>query len=263
MRRITTTAVSLLLVTAAPEHAAAAKKCPVDSVKVGAVCVDKYEASVWTTTDSGTIKKIQQGKIDEAGDLAGAVQLGASGDDYGVGCADNGNGCTNYYAASVPGVLPSVHITWFQAAAACRNSGKRLVTSYEWQMAALGTPNPATDNGTTDCNTSNPLETRVAAGSRADCVSDVGAFDTVGNVVEMTADWDEISIGGGVALDASFDFDLVAIGAEGGGGGTGEPGSIVRGGGFGFGPASAGVFTIGTLEITSTGGQGAGFRCAR
>ena len=38
-------------------------KCPADSVKVGNVCVDKYEASVWEIPPSNTalIKKVQQG----------------------------------------------------------------------------------------------------------------------------------------------------------------------------------------------------------
>ena len=38
-------------------------KCAQDSVQIGKWCVDKYEASVWETTDKGTIKKIQKGQI--------------------------------------------------------------------------------------------------------------------------------------------------------------------------------------------------------
>src|SRR5712691_13076497 len=85
---------------------------------------------------------------------AGAIQHGATGDDYGSGCPPTGNGCVNFYAVSIPGVTPSGFITWFEAAAAARNSGKRLPTNAEWQAAALGTPDPGTDNGTTDCNIS-------------------------------------------------------------------------------------------------------------
>src|SRR5215471_2434659 len=33
--------------------------CPPDAVKVGLTCVDKYEASVWLTTDVALIEKIR------------------------------------------------------------------------------------------------------------------------------------------------------------------------------------------------------------
>ena len=39
-------------------------KCPADSVKVGTVCIDTYEASVWQIPPSNTklVKKVQAGK---------------------------------------------------------------------------------------------------------------------------------------------------------------------------------------------------------
>ena len=91
----------MTLGTASVAHA---KKCPVDSVKVGAVCVDKYEASVWSTTNASLVKNIQKGKIDDVADLAGATAYGVVGDDYGIACPDTGNGCTAYYAVSLAGV---------------------------------------------------------------------------------------------------------------------------------------------------------------
>src|SRR5712691_11542219 len=111
---------------------------------------------------------------------AGAIQHGATGDDYGSGCPPTGNGCVNFYAVSIPGVTPSGFITWFQAAAAARNSGKRLPTNAEWQAAALGTSDGA------PCNVSSGS---VAVTGTAGCVSDVGAFDMVGNLSEWVADW--------------------------------------------------------------------------
>src|SRR5712691_6610210 len=98
---------------------------------------------------------------------AGAIQHGATGDDYGSGCPPTGNGCVNFYAVSIAGVTPSRFITWFQAAAAARNAGKRLPTNAEWQAAALGTPDGV-------CNTSSFVP--AATGSAAGCVSAVGAF---------------------------------------------------------------------------------------
>jgi hypothetical protein len=125
--------------------------------------MDKYEASVWrvalpTTANKGLVKRIRQGKATLA-DLAKgeAIQLGMTNDDYSP-CADNGQNCGgDVYALSLPGVMPSARITWFQAQAACENSRKRLPSNAEWQAAVSGTPDPGPDNGTTDCNTDSTL----------------------------------------------------------------------------------------------------------
>jgi hypothetical protein len=115
------------------------KKCNQDAVQVGNVCVDKYEASVWVISSSNTrlIKAVQNGKIATTADLSGATQRGHLGDDYGTGCPDTGNGCKDFYAVSIAGVTPSRYLTWFHAAAACANAGKRLLTNQEWQVADL------------------------------------------------------------------------------------------------------------------------------
>src|SRR5206468_1262216 len=97
------------------------------------------------------------------------------------------------YAVSIPGVHPSACITWFQAAQACRLSGKRLLTGLEWQRAAAGTPDPGTDNGTSDCNISTGK--LLNTGSRAGCKSSWGAFDMVGNAEEWVADWADAALG--------------------------------------------------------------------
>src|SRR5262245_3658995 len=128
-------------------------------VSAGAVCIDKYEVSVWSSPTGGT-------------------QYGATADDY--PCNDNGQNCNNIYARSVPGVTPSRSITWFQAQQALANSGKRLPSNAEWQQAVAGTPDPGTDNGTTDCNVS--TGSFVNTGSRSSCISNWGANDMVGNL---------------------------------------------------------------------------------
>ncbi len=99
-------------------------------VRVGSVCVDKYESSIWDARTGGN-------------QITGAIP-----------CNVNGQDCTNIYARSVAGVAPKGSITWFQAQQALANSGKRLPSNAEWQMAVAGTPDPGTDNGTTDCNVS-------------------------------------------------------------------------------------------------------------
>lgn len=254
-----TLAVQAALVTSALVAAApsAARRCPPDSVQVETVCVDKYEASVWETTDPKTIKTIQKGKIESTEKLTLATQRGVGGDDYGAGCPDTGGGCKSFYAVSIPGVTPSRNLTWFQAAAACRNAGKRLLTNQEWQTAALGTPDPGTDNGTSDCNiaSAGPLN----AGSRSLCVSDVGAFDMVGNVWEWVADWGDVAATC-ANWDASYGNDVSCVGGDGSGG---LPGALLRGGDFGAG-AAAGVFAISAHFLNPSGATTFfGFRCAR
>ena len=136
------------------------KKCPADSVVSGAGCMDKFEASVWrvpssTTTNRALVLRIQQGKA-TAAELAagGATPLGIGHNDDYAPCADSGQNCTDdIYAVSLPAVRPSANINWFQAQAACENSGKRLPSNAEWQAAVAGTPDPG---GTTGRPTATP-----------------------------------------------------------------------------------------------------------
>ena len=225
--------------------------CPSGMVKVGSVCVDIYEASVW-----------------DAPDDTATTQYGASSDDY--PCGDNGNDCSKadnlgeananaIYAQSVALETPARYITWFQAQQACANSGKRLITNAEWQMAAAGTPDPGTDDGSTDCAVSSSLSD---AGSRSSCVSNWGTYDMVGNLWEWTADW----------MQDSSDSDLNTYSAYGGDGiyGVDEafpeadamPAALIRGGSWSFG-ASAGVFALIALYGPSGSDYDFGFRCAQ
>lgn len=145
--------------------------CPVNMVKAGPICVDKYEVSVWSlpTTDNTPMGK----------------QYGSTSDDY--PCSDNGNDCskenTKIFAASLPGVIPSSNITWFQAQQACFNVGKRLLTNAEWQGAAAGTP----DNPTS-CNISTGSVEKTDAREKT-CVSNWGVVNMVGNLEEYVGDW--------------------------------------------------------------------------
>src|SRR5439155_11489229 len=144
-------------------------KCPPDSVKVGNACIDLYEASVWQIALSNTalVQKVQAGTATLA-DLTGggATQLSPSSSCspvYPANFPNDGNWTPvlgssppspGVYAVSISGVHPSACVTWFQANQACLLSGKRLLTNHEWQGAAAGTPDPGTDNGTSDCNIS-------------------------------------------------------------------------------------------------------------
>jgi formylglycine-generating enzyme required for sulfatase activity len=249
-------------------------KCPPDAVLVGQTCVDRYEASVWQipSSSTGLIAKVKKGKATIAALTAGgAMEISAS-----AGCPSasfpstfpaSGQWTQPLYAVSIPGVQPTACITWFQADQACALSGKRLLTNAEWQRAAAGTPDPGTDNGTTNCRINSGL-TAVNTGSRLNCKSSWGAFDMVGNVQEWVADWVPQSTacpgwGGGFSDD-----DMCFAGAE-----TTlaiGPGALIRGGSFASG-ANAGVFAVdgGGAPSLSFGGLGGGggpalgFRCER
>jgi len=263
-RAITVSAALVLLAsTAGAQGAKPLKKCAVDAVVSGTVCMDKYEASVWrvpspTGTNAGLVKKIQLGKA-TAADLAagGATQLGVAGDNY-APCADSGQNCTDdIYAVSLPGVAPSARITWFQAQAACENARKRLPSNAEWQAAVAGTPDPGPDNGTTDCNTGSAYAA-VATGSRSSCKSARGAFDMVGNLDEWVADWVPQLTAcpgwGGFSNDymCLSGASTTALG----------PGALLRGGSF-LNGAFAGPLVVGGNLGPSFASDNFGFRCAR
>lgn len=127
-----------------------------EMVKVGATCVDVYEASLWSS-------------------LTGGTPVTASL------CDPNGNDCAGaIFARSIAGVTPSASITWFQAQQACANVGKRLLTNAEWQQAAAGTP----DGAPCIVDSESPGPTGTAG-----CDSNWGTFDMVGNLDEWVADW--------------------------------------------------------------------------
>jgi formylglycine-generating enzyme required for sulfatase activity len=169
-------------------------------------------------------------------------------------CDFDGDNCTNIYARSVAGVLPSRFMSWFQAAQACRNAGKRLLTNAEWQMGAAGTPDPGlAGDGTTTCNTNSggPGNT----GDTGNCSSSTGVRDMVGNLSEFVADWLPDST---ACPSWGFtDDEMCLAGAS----ATSGPDALVRGGGFNWsrlgGQLMVFPFEL-NIETTTLG-----FRCAR
>jgi hypothetical protein len=244
-------------------------------VKVGPLCVDKYEVSVWDMPTGG-------------------LQYGIAVDDY--PCDDSGNNCALIFARSVLGESPSRFISWFQAQQACKNSGKRLLTNAEWQMAAAGTPDPeegtcfggpdsgdnCTDDG--DCRGGTCIDDLVKhpcnidpggptnTGRKLNCVSVSGINDMVGNVWEWVADWDEsCPPDDGDCSLSRMDWPMGIFGwdiSRFGGFGFGRPGGVIRGGDWDDG-REAGVFAIDVvflgelLEPKDSRLANIGFRCGR
>jgi hypothetical protein len=273
-------------------------KCPPDAVLVGPTCVDKYEASVWQIDPSNAalVAKVKAGTVtledlmgagatplcDSAGDETFPATFPPSGQWTSLPNADPPS--PGVYAVSVPGVMPTQCTTWFQAAQACRLSGKRLLTNLEWQDAAAGTPDPGMDNGTTDCAVTWELgafweNSFVPTGSRSGCVSAWGVYDMVGNAGEWVSDWADLAnrCTDWTAMAGAFNggdrlpgHDSVCFGGHGDlndglTGLSGLPGALMRGV---AGDAVGGpLYTLHSGVLAATSRTlvffGNGFRCGR
>jgi hypothetical protein len=165
-------------------------------VRVGSVCIDRYEASIWTARSGGS-------------QITGAIP-----------CDADGQNCTGrIFARSVAGVVPRAEITWFQAQQALANSGKRLPSNADWQMAVAGTP----DGG--PCNViSRSLRN---TGANDACTSAHGANDMVGNLWEWVGDWVPRRTCSGSWGSFSDDAQTICGAAT-----TEDPAALIRGGDF-------------------------------
>jgi hypothetical protein len=255
------------LLGAVPEAAAQLPTCPQDSVRSGPVCVDKWEASAWyippTPANAYLVTWIRTGNMpglkggsglaSPAAASRGVVQLGLTiGDLIARGCDAGGNGCKDVYAVSIPGVTPASFVSWFQAVAAARNSLKRLPTNQEWQMAAFGTP----DGFPCAVTLPGPRPT-----GNAGCISDVGAFDMVGNLWEWVAEWTARTHDPncpGSWGDFSDNLQCFVGAAS-----TGPPGALIRGGSVFDGGPLAGPYAVSGFNPVQAAGTNIGFRAAR
>ena len=202
-----------------------------EMVRVGGICIDVYEASLWDAPVGGN-------------QITGAIPCSADGQD-----------CDNIWARSVAGVQPRGDITWFQAQAALANSGKRLLSNAEWQMAVRGTPDD-TGTGTTPCNTFDPGD--LADTGASGCISDFGVHDLVGNVWEWVADWVPFSTCLSDWDTFSDDFMALCGASETANG----PGAVIRGGSRNDQRRAGPLAVGGDLRPSSSVSQ-VGFRGAR
>lgn len=187
--------------TALPVGATLCRRGVDQIVKVGqgatAFWIDRYEANVNSNRDAtGTYYFLREG-------------------DFPPGFPRNGQwrtpGVTTapVYAVSIGSASPARWITWFQASAACRSSGKRLPSGEEWLLAANGTDDPGINDGlapgNTRCNTAGGGARNTGVGRG--CVSGWGAEDMIGNVWEWTGEWHASS--GQVTSVPTFDHTMV------------------------------------------------------
>jgi len=273
-------------------HGSVVIGCPSGMVRVGApggFCIDKYEAY-----NAGAAPAVD---LNHDGDTLDGVLIY---DEYVCedGTADGGGGgvtaatCDGF---SQPGTsfnqTPYVSLTQNQAHAACLSVEKRLCTNYEWHLAAQGTPDPdatVPTAGTEPCNiwtSSKPTEatwsvTNAATktGTALRCLSNVGAYDMVGNVWEWNGDTIQDGIhpfvGGALpaqtyingvdqygipsatgASSANYNEDHFWINAAG-------RRAFLRGGRWNYG-AVAGVFALNLGNAPSASSTGVGFRCCK
>lgn len=118
------------------------------SIKIGQVYIDKYEAS----------------------------RVNATAETQGTGIS---------LACNYAQTLPWTSVTYEDAKNACLDAGKRLCTKEEW-MSACGTAYPyGSSHQAGTCNDSTSDEGSVLpAGSKSGCKSSAGVFDMSGNVRE-------------------------------------------------------------------------------
>ncbi|PCH60743.1 MAG: hypothetical protein COC05_03305 [Gammaproteobacteria bacterium] len=225
--------------------------CPTNAgamVRVGSFCVDTYEATVYDAeANTGNIISFPIPVVPQV------PSCDVTGNECSVGAVQP------IYARSDAGVTPTVNVTWFQAAQACANVGKRLITNAEWQTAAAGTPDTA------DCNIS--TSTIAATDANPLCVSNWNAVNMVGNVWEITADWVQ-GVGGAAATDQNgtngFSGDAAQFVTPASLQGTGSNfmAVISRGGSSAGLATSAGVFATNAQLAPSAAFGAFGFRCA-
>ncbi len=174
--------------------------CLPGMVRIGDLCIDRYEAALVEVFDDGTQRSWSP---------------------------FFNPGTRRVRAVSIAGAIPQGYITGDQAEAACERSGKRLCTDSEWLRACQGPAGTTFPYGNTRqpgvCNDARAVHPAIEyfgtsaawiwshlgnacisqqpdtvdpAGANPGCVSADGVYDMMGNLHEWTADPDGTFRGG-------------------------------------------------------------------
>lgn len=176
----------------APRPSAPPSPCPPEMARVGAACVDRYEAHLVVRNADGSTRRHPEYERPKDG--------------------------VRYEARSQAGVRPQAYVSSLEAASACENAGKRLCSLAEWTKACRGPDDetyPYGDEFRADtCNTrkkhvlaevhgKDPMNWSyddfndpelikqgllAPAGEWSACTNEYGTFDMVGNLHEWTSD---------------------------------------------------------------------------
>lgn len=174
----------------AAQAAVSSGACPAEMARVEDFCIDRYEAHL--VDAAAPERALSPYERPDAGVAA--------------------------LARARPGVVPQAYLDRTEAAAACARAGKRLCKAREWYRACAGTRSSRHPYGDVEiqgrCNTgkahvmqkvfgnvrftfinhyNSPRLNRepgflAATGAHADCVSEGGVYDLVGNLHEWVAD---------------------------------------------------------------------------
>lgn len=226
-------------------------------VKVGtdatAFWIDRYEATVWKTRTPALNESPVFTMKDESD--ADFPTTGPFDED-------------KRFALSVKEQTPSRFITWLQAEAACRASGKRLPTRIEWLTAVQGTDDPdVPNNGMMDSHCHTMGVGPRATGNAALCVSRWGAEDMIGNVDEWIGEWhvrpsdnvNTVAVGSWPSGDISINVENNALQTN--MAGTEGQALVEQRGGFWTLGTGAGSFAMILTNGPITSNAAIGFRC--
>lgn len=175
--------------------------------------------------------------------------------------------------------VPWRNITLAQAQEACEKAGKRLASPNEWFIAAFGTPDQKNGWSEEQCNVANNRADGISkTGSGMRCISNIGAYDMIGNAWEwvegivhqgtyndtflpQTGFVTGVSINGlanttGTAKDENYYNDRFWVDN------TLDEAGIMRGGYFGS-EEYAGLYATYAASPVTFSGDALGFRCVK
>ncbi len=137
-------AVAIVLGAAAPARAATG--CPPEMARVGAYCIDRWEAALVDRATSAPLSPYYPPNAKNLARVHAVWQverLLLGSDDarrmpLPAVPAVQRSGAITFMAVSRPGVVPSGYLNFYEARRACENAGKRLCTEEEWTHACRG-----------------------------------------------------------------------------------------------------------------------------